>query len=235
MSGLWASGDVLSLARLNQKTIFMGTSAPTSTYAGQIWFDTSSDIMKVYDTKNQSAWAFAPLYQVIVAQATADNAPYTQTTETAMTHCVYTFAANALQVGQVIILEAWGYQTSSGSASTARFYIRWGAATSGTILADTGAVAVNSLASALVYIKFIMTVITIGSSGTVWCQGYILWGSNTALTTRGLGPVAGGTGAANAAVVTINTTVQTTLTLSFVYGTSVSGNTMAISNCTLLI
>lgn len=233
MSGLWASGDVLSLARLNQKTVYIGTSAPTSTYAGQIWFDSTSDIFKVRDSVNDSNWAFVPSYKVIVAQATADNVNAVNS-EAAFTHCVYTFAANALQAGQVIILEAWGYQASSGTATNPRIILRWGAAGSGTILLDTGVTSgVNNLVNAQLYIRCCITVITIGSSGTVWCQGIIMWQHNSLPVLRGLGTA--GTGCGNGATVTINTTVQTTLTLSALFSNTTAGNTLTITNCTLLI
>jgi len=50
--GLWQSGDTLSKERLNQKTIYVGSTEPTTTYPGQVWFDTSNNTWKVRNSDN---------------------------------------------------------------------------------------------------------------------------------------------------------------------------------------
>ena len=60
--GLWEgpalnppNGDLLSHDRLNQKTIFVGTSAPTTTFVGQMWFDSTNNILYIRN-KDDNAW-----------------------------------------------------------------------------------------------------------------------------------------------------------------------------------
>jgi hypothetical protein len=49
------NGDLLSHDRLNQKTTFIGTSAPATTFAGQIWFDSTNNILYIRN-KDNNAW-----------------------------------------------------------------------------------------------------------------------------------------------------------------------------------
>jgi len=46
---LWATGDIITAARLNQKELFIGASAPASPTDGQLWYDTTNRMLKWYD------------------------------------------------------------------------------------------------------------------------------------------------------------------------------------------
>jgi hypothetical protein len=39
----WDSGDTLTAARMNQKTVHVDSSAPATTYIGMLWYDTSTN------------------------------------------------------------------------------------------------------------------------------------------------------------------------------------------------
>lgn len=60
----WEDQDSISLARMNQKTNYIGPSAPSVTYAGMIWFDTSAN--KLYE-RNAADSAWLQVYPVVVA------------------------------------------------------------------------------------------------------------------------------------------------------------------------
>ena len=48
----WEALDTISRQRLNQKTVYIYDSEPAITYAGQVWFDTSVDLLKVRNADN---------------------------------------------------------------------------------------------------------------------------------------------------------------------------------------
>jgi hypothetical protein len=50
----WEALDTLSKERLNQKTTYVGPSAPGTTYAGQFWYDTTEKKLKQRNTANTS-------------------------------------------------------------------------------------------------------------------------------------------------------------------------------------
>ena len=52
--GLWVTSDVLTALRMNLKTAYIGTTAPSSPQDGQIWIDISTNppTFKVYDLIN---------------------------------------------------------------------------------------------------------------------------------------------------------------------------------------
>ena len=53
--GLWDTLDLISMARMNQKTIIISATEPTTTYPGQLWYDTTNSILKVRNAAN-TAW-----------------------------------------------------------------------------------------------------------------------------------------------------------------------------------
>jgi hypothetical protein len=53
--GLWESLDTITAARMNQKTTYMGSAAPGSTYGGQFWHDTDDDRLYIRNTADD-AW-----------------------------------------------------------------------------------------------------------------------------------------------------------------------------------
>lgn len=51
----WASGDLITVALMNQKTVYVGSAAPGTTYAGQLWLDSDDNILYQRD-KDDAAW-----------------------------------------------------------------------------------------------------------------------------------------------------------------------------------
>lgn len=171
MSGLWASGDVVSMARMNQKTLFMGTSQPATTYAGQIWYNTTTDCMEVRNAGN-TAWYF--MNQTLTQITAPVTAAYNATT-TLMT---FTLGANALQIGQTFIVEGWCNQISAASAAAFTVRLWWSSASY--ILLSTGAITPTvSLTGDMAHFRFIVTVI---STTSVEAQGIIEWNPAAAQT-----------------------------------------------------
>lgn len=53
--GLWEAADVITHARMNQKTVFVGAAAPGELYDGELWYDTAHKCLSVYDNAG-AAW-----------------------------------------------------------------------------------------------------------------------------------------------------------------------------------
>ena len=51
----WDDQDVLTLARMNQKSVYIGPSAPSTTYSGMLWFNTSTNYLYERNAAND-AW-----------------------------------------------------------------------------------------------------------------------------------------------------------------------------------
>jgi hypothetical protein len=52
---LWVAEETISRDKFNQKSVFVGTSAPATTFAGQVWVDTSSNLVKFRNSAD-NAW-----------------------------------------------------------------------------------------------------------------------------------------------------------------------------------
>lgn len=74
----WVAGDVLTSSRLNQKTIFINNVAPSPTYAGQIWVDTSNNTVKVRNAANTDWLAIAGRMPIILDDTAVSVAGVTE-------------------------------------------------------------------------------------------------------------------------------------------------------------
>jgi len=70
--GAWVTGDLISASRLNQKTLYIGSSAPSSPTDGQLWYDTSQKCLKVYNYE-KSAWLRAQLFSLWLDDSTVSS------------------------------------------------------------------------------------------------------------------------------------------------------------------
>jgi hypothetical protein len=52
---LWVAEETISRDKFNQKSVFVGTSAPATTFAGQHWFDSANNIRYIRN-KDNNAW-----------------------------------------------------------------------------------------------------------------------------------------------------------------------------------
>lgn len=60
---LWTSGELISASKLNQKEIFIGSSAPASPTNGQLWFDTTNTVLKIYDN---NTWRMVQMWSIVL-------------------------------------------------------------------------------------------------------------------------------------------------------------------------
>ncbi len=163
-----------------------------------------------------------------VLKATVITTPITiNNTDTETVVLTVTLPANFLKAGTTIKGRIYGtIATPGASLADARFYVKYGG-TAGTELLDSGAVTLgNSLVNSLVMLDFTLTCLTIGATGTAEVQGILNWGSNTAPAARGLGTA--GSGATNAAAITIDTTASKALVVTFDWSAAGSGHTTVI-------
>jgi hypothetical protein len=71
---LWSTGQVITAALLNQKELYIGTTAPASPTDGQLWYDTTNHQLKEYHA-DVSAW-------FIIALQVFSGSPSIANTET---------------------------------------------------------------------------------------------------------------------------------------------------------
>lgn len=162
--------------------------------------------------------------KVLTTNTTVDNTA----TETVVSDLTLALPANFLKVGTTIRGKLYGTIATPGAGvPTGTLTVKYGDDASpgaATALLSSGAVThTTSLSGSEVDLSFSITCKSIGASGTVEAQGTVLWGSNTAPAARGMGT--GGTGAANTATITIDTTAQKDIFISFAWGSAVSGST----------
>lgn len=60
--GEWAARDKISRTRMNQKTLYVGSSAPADPQVGQLWYDTDENLYKQY---NGSAWNYVTVNRLV--------------------------------------------------------------------------------------------------------------------------------------------------------------------------
>jgi hypothetical protein len=161
---------------------------------------------------------------------TADNTA----TELAIADLTTTLPANFLKAGTTIRGKLWGRMNTAGAGpATARIKVYYGGV-AGTVLLDTGAFTpAVSLANSLVECEFLLTAITTGATGTIEAQGKVMWNSNTIPVARGMGTA--GTGATNAAAITVDTTLAKDITVSFTWGSAVATCTFVARSGTIEI
>ncbi len=136
--------------------------------------------------------------------------------------------------GKQFRIRAW-FKYSTTSAPTMTFALRYGSA-SGTLLAKTDAIVMASgITGALAYVEFLVTVRTIGATGTVLATCLAVVGSGIAPTVGSatgaaavaLGGIAGG---AAPAVATVDLTASLPFTVTGQWSAASSSNTITFIN-----
>jgi len=125
----------------------------------------------------------------------------------------------AMYVGQRWRFTAHGiFSTTSTPNLTLGFYY---GGVAGTALAATAATATASGAVTLPWgLELLMSVRSLGATGTAWCQGWVDFPTTLTALTRTAIPTT------NVQLVTINTTTNSALTTGATWGTAASGNTI---------
>jgi len=232
----WDDQDVLSVARLNQKTIYVSpsTSPPATTYAGMFWQQTDTNLTFVMNGAN-TGWVLQPftlLSSVTTSQCNAASS------EAVLSSCTFTLPANFLVAGRTIRIRFYGVHTSSSTPTNPRFRVRLGGL-AGTVLLDSGVItAIASQTNCLLIYEAIITCLTTGSSGTVEAQGSIRFNPATAATPPlreyALNSAATvGTTVGNSSAVTVNTTLQNDLVFTCFFSSTTAGNTVTMRNGTV--
>lgn len=131
----------------------------------------------------------------------------------------FTQTYGPMYVGQRWRLTAHGILSSTGTPTLLLgFYY---GAVAGTALAATAATAVANNAAAQPWrLELLMSVRSLGSSGTVWAQGWVDFPTSLTALTRTAIPVT------NAQLVTVNTATNSALTTGAQWGTSSASNTV---------
>jgi hypothetical protein len=129
--------------------------------------------------------------------------------------------ANYMYAGQRWRMVAYGIESSASSGNptlTLGFYY---GGVAGTLLAANASLATGTSAVSWPWrMEMDMRIVTVGSSGTVWCNGKIFW--PTSLAAWGITPVT----LTQTMPVTINTTTANALTCGATYTSAVSGVTI---------
>jgi len=113
MSGaLWDNLDLMTDERMNQKTLYVGASAPETTYAGQLWFDSANNILYERNSDN-NAW----ICKNVIVAVTFDDTSTTKT-GTAETEVKYARFIKTVSIPftTVLVLASLYTNNASGTA-----------------------------------------------------------------------------------------------------------------------
>lgn len=134
-----------------------------------------------------------------------------------------TIAANSLFVGQRLRVKGYGIFSNTGTPTLLLGVYYGGVA--GTALATTGAVTTTTGATSWPFdIELDILVKSVGSSGTVWCNGKVNLGTSlTAMTPLWLP-------SSQTQPITVDTTSAKALTLGAQWGTSSASNTLTVED-----
>jgi len=134
-----------------------------------------------------------------------------------------TLAANSLYVGQRLRVHGHGIFSNTGTP-TLLFGIYYGGV-AGTALAATGATTTTTGATSWPFsVDLEIQVKSVGSSGTVWCNGLVNLGTSLTATTPIWLP------STQSQPITINTTTANALTLGAQWGTNSASNTLTVED-----
>ena len=150
----WVTGETITAAKLNQKELYIGASAPASPTDGQLWYDTNEGILKEYDATLGEWKAYS--FGVILAWN-----DYQQSTTTSLTVANFRFYNGAIRNYRKIYVVATLWSSSGTVAANLEVYVNSettprltlsSSATSETVV--TGSFSITDLASGLVTLRF---------------------------------------------------------------------------------
>lgn len=191
------------------------TAGPASPTAGDIFYDTTRKHHMAVNAIGTAAFTMC-----VNAETTSSTAIASTTTETAFSGG-FQFPANSITLGRCM-RAVWSGIISSTLTPTMQFIIRYGAAATGVLLIDFGAVAAGtSVTNRPWRIEFRGICRTIGASGTIACDAVLF--IDNAATTLVTGSVVAQTTNVTA---TIDTTTATTLNLTATWSANSASNTI---------
>lgn len=181
------------------------------------------------------------MWSELIAWATADGTQVTTTTTETIALPAVTLPANYMQDGRKLRLRAFGkYSTKASGTVSLQFFLRWGAAVSGTLLSKTDAMtALVSMTNAAWECMTELQVRSNGATGTIMANGIAhvfgatapTIGSATGAPATAPMTVGGQTGPAASGSAALN--ADTALSLSIAMGASDAANTFTGLDYTL--
>jgi hypothetical protein len=159
--------------------------------------------------------------------ATADSAPISNTTtETVFSTGSVTIPANSVSIGRTFRITAGGkLSTVSAGAGTLAFRLRWGNVNTDPLLLDLGPspTLIASMVNRGWFVTGLMTVRSIGASGTALATGAMIVSSGSVGTSTVNNDSAAGT-------VVINTTAAKNLSLFAAFSVANAANSITLEN-----
>jgi hypothetical protein len=182
---------------------------------GLIWYNSTQKALQ-----ERSAVGTAGLVGLLKA-STSDSTISATNTETAFTDGFFLLPANSLTVGKSFRISFGGVYTSAATPGTIRFNWRYGsvAGSSPNICSTNNMTMTASQNNTVWGAWMVMTVRTIGASGSALGSGAIQLGNST-------GNPGVGFGASTASAATIDTTVATFMTLFCAFSLTTASITM---------
>jgi len=178
----------------------------------------------------RQTWRQAIAYSVADGTAIANS-----TTETLIFSPAPTIQADTLADGKIISGRCFG-KYSTTATPTLRFRLRYGTATGGVLLADTGTVTLTTITNAIFFIEFWLTVRSNGSAGTLFAFIIASLGSGLAPSvgsaTNASADVIGGSAGVTAPAVSAacDFTAATALSLTATWSAASASNTLTGNN-----
>lgn len=220
------TGDTIKITKSGNGSAFSGVQSGTGATAAVCKMDQAGTgnlyegTLRTFTGLNANMTS-----KILTTNTTVDNTA----TETVVSDLTLALPANFLKAGTTIRGRVRGTIATPGAGvPTGTLTVKYGddaSAGAATTLLSTGAVTHSiSLAGSVVDLDFTLTCKSIGASGTIEAQGIVFWGSNTAPAGRGMGTA--GTGTNNTTTITVDTTLQKDIFVSFAWGSAVSGATL---------
>lgn len=171
-------------------------------------------------------------WQEIIAWVTSDGTAIANTTTETAIYTAVSIPANYMQDGRVLELICRGKFSTTTGPPTLRFRARWGAAVSGTLIADSGTMTtIASVTNAMFEVILHLQVRSNGATGTILGMGTAtLLGAVAPTVGSATGAPAiaamGSAGVTAPATATCDFTTTTNLTLSAEWSAASASNTL---------
>lgn len=175
------------------------------------------------------------VFETPAITSTTVTASVVNTTVTELNNA--TIPAGSLKVGDVLLLKARGRQTSAGLGHpTVVFSVYWGGV-AGTLLMATGTLDPGASQTDDYWcVDAMLTIQTVGSSGTIWASGHVGYHDTTVnyLKFVPMAKASPSDSKATVATTTISTVTSNDLTLAITFSGNQAANSVTVDEFTVI-
>lgn len=114
---LWEAGELAYVNKMNQKTIYVGSTEPAQKFDGQVWYDTSELCLKVYSL-SKTQW-----YRLQFWQIALDDTSVSVATTYSTQRKYFRFVKSSFMTLRMLHIELSGYVNNSAGTGYYEIYI----------------------------------------------------------------------------------------------------------------